>query len=177
MVKFEANAFQPFIFVTLFQSCIFTTMLSKKTKYAINALVFLAKNNNGEPVQISKIAESENIPRKFLEAILLDLRNAGFLSSRKGKTGGYYLLKSADEINLAEIVRLFEGAIALLPCVAHKYYERCEECKDEATCGIRDVFSDIRNETVNMLKQATLAEIVIRETTLENQVKKALKKK
>lgn len=142
-------------------------MLSKKTKYAINALVYLAKNNTGEPVQISRIAESENIPRKFLEAILLDLRNAGLLSSKKGKTGGYYLLKNAEEINIAEIVRLFEGAIALLPCVAHRYYERCEECKDEATCGIRDVFSDVRNETVNMLKQATLSQIIQREEALE----------
>ncbi|MGN6617291.1 MAG: RrF2 family transcriptional regulator [Ilyomonas sp.] len=152
--------------------CIFTAMLSKKTKYAINALVYLAKNNTGEPVQISKIAESENIPRKFLEAILLDLRNAGMLSSKKGKTGGYYLLQSPEEINVAEIVRLFEGAIALLPCVAHRYYERCEECKDEATCGIRDVFSDVRNETVNMLKQATLAQIIQREQALENSLKK-----
>jgi DNA-binding IscR family transcriptional regulator len=67
---------------------------------------------------------------------------------------------------------LFEGAIALLPCVAHRYYERCEECKDEATCGIRDVFSDVRNETVNMLKQATLAQIIQRERALENSLKK-----
>src|SRR3954462_6162578 len=145
-------------------------MISKKTKYAINALVYLAKANKGsEPIQISKIAESENIPRKFLEAILLDLRNAGMLSSRKGKTGGYYLLKSPDEINIADVVRLFEGAIALLPCVAHKYYERCEECRNEGTCGIRDVFSQVRNETVNMLKSATLSNILEREKALENE--------
>jgi Rrf2 family protein len=142
-------------------------MLSKKTKYAINALVYLAKEHNGEPIQISRIAESENIPRKFLEAILLDLRNAGLLSSKKGKTGGYYLLRGAEEINIADVVRLFEGAIALLPCVAYKYYERCEECKDEATCGIRDVFFDVRNETVNMLKNATLASIIEREKALK----------
>ena len=147
-------------------------MLSKKTKYAINALVYLAKEHNGEPIQISKIAESENIPRKFLEAILLDLRNAGLLSSKKGKTGGYYLLKTPDQINIAEVVRLFDGAIALLPCVAHKYYERCEECKDEATCGIRDVFADVRNETVNMLKSATLSQIIEREKALEEAVLK-----
>ena len=146
---------------------IFVLMLSKKTKYAINALVYLAKEHNGEPIQISRIAESEHIPRKFLEAILLDLRNAGLLSSKKGKTGGYYLLRSPDEINIADVVRLFEGAIALLPCVAHKYYERCEECKDEATCGIRDVFADVRNETVNMLKNATLTSIIEREKLLE----------
>jgi len=145
-------------------------MLSKKTKYAINALVYLAKENSGDPIQISKIAESENIPRKFLEAILLDLRNAGLLSSKKGKTGGYYLLKTPDQINIAEVVRLFDGAIALLPCVAHKYYERCEECKDEAVCGIRDVFANVRNETVNMLKNATLSQIIEREKALEEAV-------
>ena len=144
-------------------------MLSKKTKYAINALVYLAREQSKEPVQISKIAESENIPRKFLEAILLDLRNAGMLSSRKGETGGYYLLKTPEEINIAEVVRLFEGAIALLPCVAHKYYERCEECKNEQVCGIRDVFAEVRNETVNMLKNATLANIIERERLLENE--------
>jgi len=138
-------------------------MISKKTKYAINALVYLARENKGtEPIQISKIAESENIPRKFLEAILLDLRNAGILNSRKGKTGGYYLHKSPAEINVADVMRLFDGPIALLPCVTYMYYERCEECKDEAICGIRSVFMDVRNETVNMLKNATLAEIMLR---------------
>ncbi|HRI20146.1 MAG TPA: Rrf2 family transcriptional regulator [Panacibacter sp.] len=138
-------------------------MISKKTKYAINALVYLAKENKGsEPIQISRIAESENIPRKFLEAILLVLKNAGMLSSRKGKTGGYYLHKHPDEINIADVMRLFDGPIALLPCVTHTYYERCEECKDEATCGIRSIFADVRNETVNMLKNATLTEIMYR---------------
>ncbi|MEP6846432.1 MAG: Rrf2 family transcriptional regulator [Panacibacter sp.] len=143
-------------------------MISKKTKYAINALVYLAKNQHGnDPIQISKIAEHENIPRKFLEAILLDLKNAGMLSSKKGKTGGYYLHKTPEEINIADVMRLFDGPIALLPCVTYVYYERCEECKDEATCGIRSIFSDVRNETVNMLKKATLAEIMMRTTKLE----------
>lgn len=146
---------------------IFATMLSKKTKYAINALVFLAKGKKGEAIQISKIAESEHISRKFLEAILLVLRNSGILSSKKGMSGGYYLLKDPNEINIAEVVRLFEGAIALLPCVAHLYYEKCEECKDEATCGIRDVFAEIRNETVNRLKGATIQNILDRQKRLE----------
>lgn len=147
-------------------------MISKKTKYAINALVYLAKENKGtEPIQISKIAESENIPRKFLEAILLVLKNAGMLSSRKGKTGGYFLHKSPDEINIADVMRLFDGPIALLPCVTHTYYERCEECKDEATCGIRSIFSDVRNETVNMLKNATLTEIMQRASSMKKKKK------
>ena len=147
-------------------------MLSKKTKYAINALVYLARiKETDEPVQISKIAESEHIPRKFLEAILLDLKHAGILNSRKGKTGGYYLQKTAEEINMADVMRLFDGPIAMLPCVAHVYYERCEECKDEATCGIRSIFSDVRNETVNILKKASLAEIVKRSEGLKKSSK------
>jgi len=156
-------------------------MLSKKTKYAINALVYLARENKeGEPVQISKIAESEHIPRKFLEAILLELRHAGMLNSRKGKTGGYYLQQSPEEINIADVMRLFDGPIALLPCVAYKYYERCEECVDEETCGIRSVFSDVRSETVKMLKGATLAEIIKRSESIKKEIsmqKKTLKKK
>jgi len=143
-------------------------MISRKTKYAINALVYLARENkDGEPVQISKIAESEHIPRKFLEAILLELRHAGMLNSRKGKTGGYYLQQTPEEINIADVMRLFDGPIALLPCVAYKYYERCEECIDEETCGIRSVFSDVRSQTVQMLKQATLAQIIERSKTLK----------
>ena len=156
-------------------------MLSKRTKYAINALVYLARENkNGEPVQISKIADSEHIPRKFLEAILLELRHAGMLNSRKGKTGGYYLQQAPEEINIADVMRLFDGPIALLPCVAYKYYERCEECIDEETCGIRSVFSDVRSETVKMLKGATLAEIIKRSESLKKEItlqKKTLKKK
>lgn len=152
-------------------------MLSKKAKYAINALVYLARHNKGaEPIQISTIAASEHIPRKFLEAILLDLKNAGMLNSKKGKAGGYYLQKSAEEINIADVLRLFDGAIALIPCVAHLYYARCEECTDEATCGIRDVFAEVRAESVKMLKSATLAEIVRREQALEA-AKKAAEKK
>ncbi|MEP6682057.1 MAG: Rrf2 family transcriptional regulator [Parafilimonas sp.] len=156
-------------------------MLSRKTKYAINALVYLARESkNGEPVQISRIAESENIPRKFLEAILLELRHAGMLNSRKGKTGGYYLQQTPAEINIADVMRLFDGPIALLPCVAYKYYERCEECVDEVTCGIRSVFSDVRSETVRALKRATLAEIIKRSEALKKetgQQKKLAKKK
>lgn len=145
-------------------------MISKKTKYAINALVYLAREDKGHtPIQISKIAESENIPRKFLEAILLDLKNAGILNSRKGKAGGYYLQKSPDDINIADIMRLFDGPIALLPCVTYLYYRRCEECVDEETCGIRSVFADVRNETVQLLKKATLSEIIRRSENMREE--------
>lgn len=141
-------------------------MISKKTKYALNALVYLARNENDGPILISQIAKAQHIPQKFLEAILLDLKNAGILNSKKGRGGGYYLIKTPEEVNMADVMRLFDGAIALLPCVTHRYYERCEECRDEATCGIRDVFQEVRNETVNILKRSTLAEIMSRENRL-----------
>lgn len=141
-------------------------MLSKKTKYALNALVFLARHRDEGPIVISHIAAEERIPQKFLELILLDLKNAGILNSRKGKGGGYYLLKKPEEVSIADVIRLFEGAIALLPCATHKYYERCEECPDEKTCGIRDLFKEVRDETVRILKKNTLADILSRETSL-----------
>lgn len=147
-------------------------MLSKKAKYAINALVYLARNFECGPKLIQEIAESENIPKKFLEGILLDLKNNGILASKKGKGGGYYLLKDPEEVNLATIVRIFDGAIALIPCVTYRYYERCDECKDENICGIRSVFKEVRDETVNLLKKATLAEILRRETELEQNYRK-----
>lgn len=141
-------------------------MLSKKAKYAINALVYLAKKRDDGPILISHISEHENIPKKFLESILLDLKNAGILNSKKGKGGGYYLLKEPTEVNLADIMRLFDGAIAFLPCVTYRYYERCEECLDEETCGIRDVFQDVRDESVKILKASTLENIIEREDRL-----------
>lgn len=142
-------------------------MLSKKTKYAINALVYLAKNNSGKPIPIGQISADQNIPHKFLEAILLDLKNARILNSKKGKSGGYSLNKEPKEVDMAEIMRLFDGAVALLPCVTYRFYERCEECIDEATCGIREVFLEIRNETVERLKLATLEDIINREERLK----------
>jgi len=138
-------------------------MISKKTKYAINALVYLTKKRNEGPILISEIAEKEKIPQKFLEAILLDLKKTGILASKKGKGGGYYLLKPPEEVNIAEIMRLFDGPIALLPCATYKYYQHCEECGDEEVCGIRRVFLEVRDKTVKMLKQATLSEIIKQE--------------
>ncbi len=142
-------------------------MLSKKAKYAINALVYLTKNSEEGAINIAQIAEAQSIPRKFLESILLDLRHAGILKSKKGKNGGYSLNKIPEKIHMAEVMRLFDGAIALLPCVTYMFYERCDECIDEETCGIREVFTEIRNETVNRLKAATLADIIARETRLK----------
>ncbi len=112
------------------------------------------------PILISKISEDENIPQKFLEAILLELKKEGILNSKKGRGGGYFLIKELEEINLAEILRIFDGPIALLPCVTHDYYKRCEECKDEETCGIRKVFLELRNITVKHLKDSSLSKVV-----------------
>lgn len=141
-------------------------MLSKKSKYAINALVYLAKNLEAQPISVSRISEAQNIPLKFLESILTELKNARILNSKKGKYGGYSLNASPEEIHMAKVTRLFDGAIGMLPCVTYKFYERCEECIDEETCGIRQVAMEIRNETVKRLKAATLADILKREQKL-----------
>ncbi len=141
-------------------------MLSKKAKYAINALVYIAKNKEEQPISVSRISVEQNIPLKFLEAILTELKNARILKSKKGKNGGYSLNGTPEEIHMAKIMRLLDGAIGLLPCVTYDFYERCEECIDEETCGIRQVAMEIRNETVNLLKAATLADIIKREKKL-----------
>lgn len=141
-------------------------MISKKSKYAINALVHLGRKYGDGPTLISTIAEEENIPQKFLEAILLELKNDGILGSKKGKGGGYYLRKEPETVNLAQVLRLFDGAIALLPCVTFKFYERCEECKDEETCSIREAFLKVRNETVKIFKNQTLKGLLDREKKL-----------
>lgn len=142
-------------------------MLSKKTQYAIYALTYLAREYQKGPVLIGTISESGNIPRKFLETILLELKNTGTLGSKKGKGGGYYLLKDPQEVNLADVIRQFEGAIALLPCVTYRYYEPCPHCVDEATCGFRAIVKDLRDEVVNILKKNTLKDILLREEMLK----------
>lgn len=135
-------------------------MLSKKTKYGIKALVFLAKQPDGTPVQIASISESEQIPQKFLESILLSLRKAGFLGSKKGKGGGYYLLKSADEISVADLYRILEGPIAMVPCVSLNFYETCDDCPDEQTCSINHLMVELRDSSLNILTKTFLSDLV-----------------
>jgi Rrf2 family protein len=142
-------------------------MLSKKCKYAIHALVYLAQRHDQGPVQIQDISDDQHIPKKFLEAILLELRHAKILESKKGKGGGYYLVKDPAEVNLMQVMRLIDGPIALLPCVSLNYYERCEECRNEKTCGIRDSLIAVRDETLKILGNSTLAKIVKREKSLK----------
>ena len=138
-------------------------MLSKKAKYAIKALQYLARNRDRGPVLIAEIAEREGIPQKFLEAILLELKKEGFLESRKGKGGGYFLGKPPEDVTLGAVVRKIEGPLALLPCVSQLHYRRCEECTDEATCGLRMVFKDVRDRTAEILDGTTLADVEARE--------------
>ena len=131
-------------------------ILSKKTRYAIVALTRLARDYGKGPLQIREIAEQEKIPQNFLENILLELRKLGILGSKLGKSGGYFLLKKPDEVNLAEIVRHFEGTIALMYCVSEKAYQPCEFCRDEVNCEIRKVFKEIRDTSYAILSRTTL---------------------
>jgi Rrf2 family protein len=137
-------------------------ILSKKTRYAMVALARLAKEYGKVPMQIKDISEQENIPRSFLENILLELRKMGILGSNLGKSGGYYLLKKPGDVNLAEIIDHFEGTLSLLYCVSEKAYRPCEFCKDETTCQIRKVFKEILANTNSILKKATLETLIQR---------------
>lgn len=141
-------------------------MLSKKTRYALKALVVLGKHFGGAPMQISKIASEEHIPKKFLEQILLDMRNAGLLYSKKGSGGGYGLVKDPAEIYMVQVLRLTGGPVALLPCVSLNFYQKCDECTNEATCGVRDVFIEVRNATLKILSETSIADVISREEIL-----------
>ncbi|TRX38996.1 RrF2 family transcriptional regulator [Flavobacterium restrictum] len=134
-------------------------MLSKKTKYGIKALTFLARQEDQTPIAISDIAKAENISLKFLESILLLLKNSGFLGAKKGKGGGYYLIKEPKDINMAKVYRILEGPIALLPCASHNFYEKCTDCTDEATCAVRKLMMEVRDNTLMILENNSLADI------------------
>jgi Rrf2 family protein len=122
-------------------------------------------------MQIQKIASEEHIPKKFLEQILLDLRNAGLLFSKKGAGGGYGLVKDPAEIFVVQVLRLTGGPVALLPCVSLNFYQRCEECSNEATCGVRDVFLEVRNATLKILSETSIADVIRREGHLIDSLK------
>lgn len=135
-------------------------MLSKKTKYAFHALTYLGKQRDKTPVIISKIAKETRVPKKFLEGILLDLRKAGFLKSKMGKGGGYYIYKETSQILMADVIRMFNGPIALTPCVSLNYYASCDECLDEKLCGLNKMLIEVRNETLKILESKSLKEII-----------------
>ena len=135
-------------------------MLSRKTKYGLKALSFLARRPNSDPVQISTIAEAENISQKFLESILLTLRKAGYLGSKKGKGGGYYLLEKSRKIPVAAFYRCLEGPIAMVPCVSLNFYEKCGDCPDEATCDVHNLMIQVRDNTLSILEKTTLEDFI-----------------
>ncbi|MEM6721906.1 MAG: Rrf2 family transcriptional regulator [Bacteroidota bacterium] len=134
-------------------------MLSKKTKYGLKALSYIAKKGDDAPVLISEIATEENISKKFLEAILLQLKNNGFLGSKKGKGGGYYLIKIPSEIKVASLIRILEGPIAMLPCVSLNFYEKCDDCVDETRCGLHHIMLEVRDNMLDVLENKTLEDL------------------
>ncbi len=135
-------------------------MLTKRVKYALNALTFIARNTDKSFVRSDEISESQRIPVKFLESILTELVKSGILGSKKGKNGGYFLLRNAHDVQLVEIMRMFDGAIGLIPCVTYQYFKPCEDCEDVETCKIRKVYKDLRDLNVEFLKGKSLADIL-----------------
>jgi Rrf2 family protein len=134
-------------------------MLSKKTKYGIKALTFLGRQENRTPVAIATISKSENISLKFLESILLTLRKNGILGSKKGKGGGYYLLKEPSEIPMTSIMRILEGPIAMVPCVSLNFYEKCNDCPDENACAVHRLMIKVRDNTLDIFRNTSLADL------------------
>jgi Rrf2 family protein len=141
-------------------------MLSQKAKYGIRALLYLARQGEGVPVLIREIAEKERLPKKFLEAILLELKSAGILHSRPGKGGGYTLNRSPKTITLGRVIRLIDGPLAPIPCVSQTAYAPCKECLDEKTCTIRAVMKQVRDATAKILDEATFADLLDQEYRL-----------
>ena len=132
-------------------------MMSKKCKYALKALIRLSKEyGSGNLLLTDDIARSEHIPKKFLEQILLNLKHAGYVRSKQGSKGGYRLVQDPNRISLAELYRLFDGAIALVPCVSQKFYETCDDCPDETICRLKPVFIDVREKTYELFSETTI---------------------
>ena len=136
-------------------------MISNKCKYAIKALTYIACNDDGtKAVMTSDIAQEQDIPRKFLEIILRDLRNNRILESKRGKDGGFWLLRPAEDISLTEIMRIIDGPIAMLPCVSLNYYRSCDDC-DEKECEVKGVFEQVRDRTLEVLNGKTIKSLTL----------------
>jgi Rrf2 family protein len=134
-------------------------MLSKKTQYALQALSYMVEKGTEAPILIAEIAAKKNIPLKFLENILLELKKGGFLESKKGKHGGYFFAIPPQKIKLSSIFRIMEGPISLLPCVSLNFYEKCADC-NEKKCGINKVMAEVRDNTLAILDKRTVADLV-----------------
>lgn len=137
-------------------------MLSRKCQYALHALVYFAQQDRTKYTTIGEVSAVRTIPKKFLEAILLELKTAGILGSKNGKGGGYYLRRDPASIQVIEVIRLVDGAVAMLPCVSLNFYESCGMCDDEATCKINSLFSNVRDQTIQILSKATLEDLANR---------------
>jgi Rrf2 family protein len=135
-------------------------VLSKKSKYAIKALIALAEHGREEPVRIADLAREQQIPAKFLELILLELRNQGMLRSRKGKGGGYLLARDPGAIYLGQIVRMFDGPLAPVPCASQTAYVPCSDCRNEAVCGVHLAMKEVRDATARILDGTSLAQLL-----------------
>jgi Rrf2 family protein len=135
-------------------------MLSQRGRYALKALLNLARSGP-EFRQVAAISAEENVPRKFLEAIMTDLRRANLVVSTRGKTGGYRLARPADLITFAEVMRVTDGPLALIACASPNFYRRCDDCPDEAACVLRRVLGAVRNEVSEILDRTTLAHALV----------------
>ncbi len=136
-------------------------MLSQRGRYALKALLNLARNS-GSSRQVSVLSVEEQIPRKFLEAIMSDMRRARLVDSTRGALGGYRLARPANMITFGDIMRVTDGPLALLPCASRNFYQRCDDCTDEATCVLRRVFCVVRNEVSDILDRTTLEDALAR---------------
>ncbi len=140
--------------------------LSLRGEYALRALLVLGLNYEQGVVRIQRISEQQNIPKRFLEQILNDLKSAGMVQSRRGVAGGYRLAKRPEQISLASVVRHVEGALAPVSCVSERFYEKCS-CPDESRCAIRAVMKEVREAVVKVAERVTLAELCERSRTLQ----------
>lgn len=134
-------------------------MLSQRSRYALKALLNIARHS-GSVRQVVLIAEEEQIPRKFLESIMADLRRARLVVSMRGNMGGYVLARPADLITFAEVMRVTDGPLAMLPCVSRNFYQRCEDCPDEHACHLRALFAEVRDAVTGILDNRTLADVL-----------------
>lgn len=130
-----------------------------KSKYGLKALLTLAQEAGQGPVLVADLAKRDAIPKKFLEAILLELKRHGIVQSKKGKGGGYFLRRKPSEVTFGEVIRVLEGPLAMVPCVSQMAYATCAECIDEQTCGVRLAMKDVRDATAEILDNTTLAGI------------------
>jgi Rrf2 family protein len=135
-------------------------MISQKAKYAFKALAYLAAQPKDRPAQIEDIAGEAALPRKFLEHILLDLKRVGIVASRRGRFGGYVLIRSPRDLSIGSVLRAIDGPIAPIPCISRTAYRRCADCADEKTCVVRRLFADTYAATLLLMEGTTLSEIL-----------------